>query len=374
MKPKLLFFATEDWFFRSHFLFLAQRARQEGFEVVLAARSTNVFAAGEIRVVDLSFSRGSLNLWDVCRQVLRVRSLMSRENPDVIHVMGLRPILLVLFARIRRPGRVFALTGRGYLSVGRAVWTRLLRLGVQRLLRKEMSAPNSVLLVENAADARWVEDGRPLPARQVMLMPGAGVDARAYTVSPEPSVGPIIVGVAARLVWSKGVDVAVRAVQRLRAARHDVVLRIAGEPDFENPERVADKEINDWRAQTGIELLGHLADINAFWAGVHIACIPSRGGEGLPRALLEAAACGRPIITTDTPGCRDFASGAEVGIVVPASDVDACAEAIRSLLNDGGARRRFGAAARKLVEEAYTLEQAADRAAQSWRAASGLAL
>src|SRR5262249_51494740 len=149
---------------------------------------------------------------------------------------------------------------------------------------------------------------------RVALMPGAGVNTDVFTPQPPPADEPIVVGVVARLIRSKGIDLAVEAVKRLRATGMNIVLRIAGGVEAQNPEHVSDGEIAAWRATGGVELLDRISDVPAFWAGVHIACLPSRGGEGLPRSLLEAAACGRPIVTTDVPGCRDFIGDSGAGL------------------------------------------------------------
>src|SRR5262249_31475396 len=158
---------------------------------------------------------------------------------------------------------------------------------------------------ENSTDRRWVEGEHGLAGDRVIELPGAGVDPSQFKVTTEPADG-LIVGLAARLVKSKGVDLAVAAITALRGRGHAISLRIAGASDPENPEHVDEAQVEVWRRTPGVSVLGRVRDINGFWAGAHIACLPSRGGEGLPRSLLEAAACGRPIVTTDVPGCADF--------------------------------------------------------------------
>lgn len=371
--PRLLFLVTEDWFFRSHFLPLAERARREGFEVIVAGRDTGVLSGAEgLRVIDMPFARGSLQPWDIARQVSLVRAIVNRERPDIVHAIALKPIALLAFARIRSAGRVFALTGRGYLAIARSPVARLARGWLRRLLRRELDAVRSHLLVENGADAQWVAGARPLNEGSVTMMPGAGVDPDAFSVAPERA-GPIVVGIVCRLVRSKGVDIAVEAVRRLRGGGCDVTLRIAGAVDPENPEHVSDEELARWRATPGVSVLGRVDDVNAFWAGAHIACLPSRGGEGLPRALLEAGACGRPIVTTDTPGCSDFVRHEETGLIAP-PEVEALANALQRLADDGGMRARLGAAGRARVCAHYTLRHASDACAAAWRQVAARAL
>ena len=362
-KPKLLFFATEDWFVRSHFVPLLRRARDDGFEIVVAARSSG--ALTDVRVIDTPFARGSLLPWDMARQVTHLRNLLAREQPDVVHAIALKPMALLALSGHSSAGCVFALTGRGYLGVRRSLWTRIVNGGLRTALRRALTEPRSVLLVENTEDRDWLSDHGDLDDR-TLIMPGAGVDPAAYTPAPEPAQGPIVVGIVARLIWTKGVDLAVAAVQGLRDQGEEIVLRIAGDIDAESPEAVDAATIARWRELAGVEVLGRVADVNVFWAGAHIACLPSRGGEGLPRSLLEAAACGRPIVTTDAPGCLDFVTD-DIGIVTPAENVDALMHAIQVLAHNAAVRASMGAAGRAKVIAQHTEDHAADVASHAWR-------
>jgi glycosyltransferase involved in cell wall biosynthesis len=232
-------------------------------------------------------------------------------------------------------------------------------------LRGALRQPRTLLLAENAADRDWLASD--LDA-QALIMPGAGVDPDAYVPAPEP-LGPIAIGIVARLIWTKGVDLAVAAVQALREEGVDVVLRVAGNADDESPEAVSAADIARWRGLPGVEMLGRVADVSAFWSRAHIACLPSRGGEGLPRSLLEAAACARPIVTSDAPGCRDFVSE-DIGIVTPREDVAALTAALRRLVQDGALRASLGAAGRAKVLAGYTESHAASVASEAWRRVS----
>lgn len=370
MKGKrLMFFATEDWFVRSHFLPLLRRAVDDGFDVSVAARSSGALAGvSGVRIIDTQFDRRSLLPWSVWKQVARLEALIENEQPDIIHAIASKPIALLLMARnVSQIGRAFALTGRGYLAASRSPIAALAAERFRAMLRRGLDRGDVILLVENASDRRWVEGSRPLADARVVMMPGAGVDRARFQPAPEPP-GRIVVGVAARLVRSKGIDLLVDAVRQLRAARSDVELRIAGSADADNPEHVSAAELEIWRATDGVTLLGRVSDTSRFWPGMHIACLPSRGGEGLPRVLLEAASCGRPIVTTDVPGCADFVLNNETGLVVQPGDSSALAAALAKLANDAALRRRLGERARARVVTGYTEEHAAAAASGAWRA------
>lgn len=363
---KILFVATEDWFFRSHFLPLADRARADGHEVVVVARDSGALAGKGVRVVDMPFARRAFSPLALIGQIGRLQSVIDAERPDVIHAIALKPITQTMLINTRGAGRAFALTGRGYLALeGASPLIKLAGVGVRTLLRRVLDQPNTALLVENLSDKAWVESGRPLSDDRVVLMPGAGIDLAVFPVAAEPPAPPIVVGVVSRLIVSKGIDKAVKAVAAARARGVDIVMRIAGDADPENPEHVTDAELARWRATPGVELVGRVSDVAGFWAAAHIACLPSRGGEGLPRSLLEAAACARPIVTTDAPGCVDFI-GDDAGIVIKREDVAGLSQALERLALDPELRQRLGAAGRARVETGYTVDKAGAQAARAW--------
>lgn len=367
---KIVFLATEDWFVRSHFLPLLRRARAEGYDVVVAARDTGALADElGVRLAPLPIARGSLRPTALWREVRAVRALLRAERPDLIHIIALRAILLALFAGAHGAGRVFALTGRGFIGVSRKPWARAVGAFLAAGLRGA-ARNGAVLLVENPADRAWVEAGTRLPEMHVLQMPGAGVDIDQYAAAPEPSPPPVVIGSVGRLVRSKGIDVLVAAHQRLRAEGRACELHIAGDADPDNPDDYTLAEIIAWRALPGLVLHGRIYDVPAFWSRAHIACAPSRGGEGLPRVLLEAAACGRPLVASNTPGCSDFIIEGEMGVLAPAENVDALAAALRTLIDDAPLRQRMGAAARARVVAHFTEAHAGDVAAEAWRRAS----
>ena len=363
---KILFVATEDWFFRSHFVALAHRAMRDGHDVVVAARNSGALANEPFRVVDMPFARRAFGPLALQKQLRRLQEIIDGEKPDIIHAISLKSIGLMMMANARGAGRAFALTGRGYLALNnKPLFASLAGWRFRHSLRRAVNRPRSILVVENRADREWVEGGNKLAEDRVVLMPGAGVDANVFGVTPQPHELPVVVGVVARLIRSKGIDIAVDAVSMLRASGQDIVLRIAGDVDVENPEHISDEELERWRATPGVELVGRINDVSGFWSATHIACLPSRGGEGLPRSLLEAAACGRPIVTSDSAGCRDFVSE-DIGFVVECDNVAGFATALAKLAADRALRERMGEQARARVVAAYTIDHASEQAVRAW--------
>jgi glycosyltransferase involved in cell wall biosynthesis len=195
-----------------------------------------------------------------------------------------------------------------------------------------------------------------VPETRLFLIPGSGVDTAQLLPLPEPDT-PITMAYTGRLLEIKGLRTLADAQEQLARAGTPVRLLIAGEPDPSNPAPISADEIERWRRRDGITLLGHVKDIREVWAAAHIAVQASYGGEGLPKSLLEAAACGRPIVATDVPGCRQIARDGVNAVLVPPRDASALSSAIARLAGDAGLRSRFGAASRKIVEQEFSAER-----------------
>ena len=219
------------------------------------------------------------------------------------------------------------------------------------LMRGLLNRPRSAVLVQNSDDRAEIER-RGVDAHRIALIPGSGVDTDALKPSPEPA-GPITIAFAGRLVEDKGVRTLIAAHDLLTSGGHDIRLLIAGLPDAANPTSIPLAEIKAWSDRRNLTHLGFVDDIAGFWASAHIAVLPSRR-EGLPLTLLEAAACGRPLIATDVPGCREIALAGVNALLVPPDNAQALADAISRLAADQALRAEFGAASRVLVEREFS--------------------
>jgi glycosyltransferase involved in cell wall biosynthesis len=205
--------------------------------------------------------------------------------------------------------------------------------------------------VQNPDDRALVE-GLGIDRKRIELIPGSGVDTEALRPLPEPA-GPITIAFVGRLVESKGIRTLIAAHERLSERGRDIHLLVAGTPDPANPTSIAQKEIEAWARRTKVSMLGFVEDIAKLWASAHIAVLPSHR-EGLPLSLLEAAACGRPLIATDVPGCRAIIRPGINGSLVPLGDADALADAIDRLAADAALRHKFGQASRELAENEFS--------------------
>lgn len=360
--PKLLFLVTEDWYFQSHRISLGVSALAGGYDVVLVTRVGEQAAEIEgrgIRVRAVGWRRRGFRPLRELRALYAIWSIYREERPDVVHHVALKPIVYGgLVARmVGVPITVHAITGLGFVFVSRRYWARILRPVLGRVLGWLLAAPGSVVIVQNPDDRDAVESVG-VDAKRICLIPGSGVDEQKFRSIPEPSATkrggmPIVASVVSRMLWDKGIGEFVEAARLLRERKVMLRLRLIGPADDDNPASIPASTLRQWVAEGVVEWCGLREDIPQAWAESHIAVLPSYR-EGLPRSMLEAAAVGRPIVTTDVPGCREIVEPGVNGILVPARDPISLANAIETLARNGPLRRQFGAASRRMIEERFT--------------------
>jgi len=353
---KIIFVVTEDWFFASHFLPMARAAREIGLEVAVVARVRDHRAAIEAtgaRVIPLEAERRSLNPMAAGYAAGQLASILRAEKADLVHCIALRGILVGGFAATLAgvSRRVFALTGLGFLGARTDRRGRLARAALRRLVRG-LETRNTHYLFENSDDPQLLGLNPREP--RVTLLGGAGIDPDRLTPEPLPSQPPLRVAVVARMLWSKGVDVAVDAVRAARAQGAAVELSLYGAPDPSNPKAVPEEVLRRWSDGPGVHWHGPTDDVASVWRAHHVCCLPSRGGEGLPRTLLEGAACGRAVVTTDVPGCRTFVRDGLEGRMVPPDDAASLAQVLVALSREPATVARMGETARQRVLDGFT--------------------
>jgi glycosyltransferase involved in cell wall biosynthesis len=353
---KLLFVVTEDWYFVSHRLALAAAAQAAGFEVVVATRvgrhGEAIRAAG-LRLVPFGLARTYGN---PIREILALVRLYRRERPDIVHHVALKPIMYgAVAARLARvPAQVNAVVGLGWLFTSAKGVMRLIRPAARWTLALLLRTRSSLTIVQNPDDRALLIRSH-LPESRIRLIRGAGVDTRVFAPAPEPA-GPVCVVLAARMLWDKGVGEFVEAARLIRQAGIQACFALVGDPDNDNPASVPEATLRSWHGQDGIEWWGRRDDMPSVYHAAHIACLPSYYREGLPKVLLEAAACGRPLITTDAPGCREVVQDGDNGILVTPRDAQSLARAIGKLIEDEKLRRTMGKRGREIILKDFSSE------------------
>jgi glycosyltransferase involved in cell wall biosynthesis len=369
--PRLLYVVTEDWAFLSHRLPMARAARDAGFEVHVATRVSHGAAAIEAEqfiLHPISFVRGSLSPVAIFSTIAALRRVRREIKPVLTHHVALQTCVLGMLAAFGEPGAcVNAFIGLGYLFTSDSSKARVVRSLVGLLLRFLVNRNGCIALVQNNDDmAALVSLG--IAKARIALIAGSGVDVNRFKPLDEPGGAPTF-GFVGRLLDDKGIRTLVAAQHLLRARAPDARLLIAGTPDPANPASVTEAEAKTWNGQAGIAWLGHVDNIAGFWAQTHVAVLPSRR-EGLPLSLLEAAACGRAMIASDVPGCREVVIHEETGLLFPVDDPVALADAMARLAADSQLRTRCALAARKRVVGKFAAEIIGHQIVDLYRAIS----
>ena len=357
---RLLYIVSADWYFLSHRLPMARAAQAAGFEVHVATGVKDGaarIAAEGFTLHAIPFRRGRLSPYAALRTIAALRGLLGRLRPDIVHCISLQPSVYGGIAALgRHQPAIYAMTGLGFTFTSDTAKARAIRPLVGALLRFLFNRRDACVLVQNGDDRQAMERIGVDPQR-IVTIAGSGVDTDRLVPMPEPISesmsepgGEITVGFAGRLLDDKGIRPLVAAHRLLRQRGYAIRLMIAGTPDPANPTSVTEAEVGAWSKEPGITWLGHVTDIATLWRQSHIAALPSRR-EGLPKTLLEAAACGRPMVATDVPGCREVTIAVETGLLVPPDDPQALADAIARLADDAALRARYGVNARRLAEE-----------------------
>jgi glycosyltransferase involved in cell wall biosynthesis len=361
-RPKLLFLVAEDWYFCSHRLPLAIAARDAGYEVCVVTRvnrHAEVVTAAGLTLIPLQRMRrsGTRPLQELA-SLSELWRVYRREKPDLVHHVGLKPVVYGTFVAylLGVRGVVNALAGLGFVFSSERLFARVLRPVVKRVFSFLLKRRNSRVIVQNARDFEVLTQAVGIAATDVRLIRGAGVDLRLYSEQP-PTVQPPLVVLIARMIWDKGVGDFVEAAFRVRGLGVKARFALVGTPDPENPTSVSEEQLRFWNESGNVEWWGYRADVPAVLSMASISCLPTFYGEGVPKALIEAMASSRAIVTTDIPGCRELVAEGRNGILVAPRDVPALSAALVALIRDPERCRQMGIAGRQMVEQSLSLNQ-----------------
>ena len=359
--PKhLLFLVSEDWYFVSHRLTLAQQAMSEGYKVSVLCNVNNhgaVIKRAGIEVIPLAFNRSDTGLLANVRLLINLIFILRRLAPDILHNVAQKPVLFGTMAGLlcRTPKIVNAFGGLGTLFSSTTMKARLARYGLSMVYRLLFLSKRTHIIVQNRDDDYWLSHSLHIPRDRVSLIRGAGVDVTHFV--PEPQVAPsVVVTLVARMLRNKGIVEFCGAARILESRGLQARFLLVGDPDPLNPTSLSAAELRVLTENSSLEWLGRIDDIRGVWLMSDISVLPSYR-EGLPLSLLESAAMGKPIITTDVPGCREVVENGINGFLVPPKDPLALADAIEKLVLNPELREQFGRASRERAVKEFSSER-----------------
>ncbi|MCD0506098.1 glycosyltransferase family 4 protein, partial [Bordetella petrii] len=330
-RPRLLFVVNNPAFFLSHRLPLALAAQRAGYDVHVATMAgdsvADIVSHGLTQHV-VPMTRSGKNPLQELRTLWALYRLFRQLRPDVVHLVTIKPVLYGgIAARLAGvPAMVSAISGLGFVFVAQGAKAAMIRQVVATLYRLALGHGNSRVVFQNGNDRDVLCGLGAVRDEQVVMIRGSGVALADFPAVDEPP-GPVAALMVSRLLRDKGLLEFVEAARLLKQRGTEVRMLLAGGVDPGNPASASQSDVDAWRAEGCIEALGERSDVAALYAQAHIAVLPSYR-EGLPRSLIEAAACGRAVVTTDVPGCRDAIEPDVTGLLVPARDAQALAYAI----------------------------------------------
>ncbi len=366
-RKRLLFLVTEFYFFDALRKELIRGARAQGYEIYVAGRCRPgdlERAGGEITIIPFAWKRSPsllVSLSYFIPDLLRVGRLLTDVRPDVLHNIALKSSILGSLAAIGRKTTVInAIHGFGFIFMSRGVMARTVQAGCGAVLKLSAHLNDALILLINRHDMALVRDRMGVPSQNLRLIHGTGIDLAKFTPLAAPPDTPFRFLVIGRLLYMKGIHIAVEALRLLRERGFAAELTLCGAPDSDNPSSIPETILAEWKRRPGLVFAGQVAEVKPYIAACHVLVLPSLGGEGLPRALSEAAASGRALIATDIPGSTEIVIDRKTGLVVPANDAAALADAMQWMVEHPADRQAFADAARLMMEQEFSSERVAD--------------
>ena len=359
--PKLLYVVNIPRFFLSHRLPLALAARDAGFDVHVAAsdadsESTRRIDQYGLRFHPLKLDQHGLNPLAELRAFWSLFTLYRRLQPSLLHHVSVKPVIYGgIAARLSGCSNVVhAMSGLGYIFVDQSAKAKLLDMLSRPAFKLALAGGKTRVIFQNPDDRQVFVERGLVAQHKTRIIRGSGVDEAVFQPSHQAITEPPVVLFAGRLLWRKGIGDFVEVARRLRGKAR---FRVVGYEEATSPLNVSSAQLSSWQAEGLIEWLGARDDMPAVYRESNIVCLPSTYGEGVPKVLIEAAACARACVTTDTPGCREIIRHGHNGLLVRPNDIDALTDAVRSLIESPAKREAMGAAGRQIVLAGFTERQ-----------------
>ena len=360
MASRLLFLVNSSSYFLSHRLGIAIEAKKQGYEVHIASPEDGCEDTFKIKGLihhKLPISRTSINIFSEIKAFLNIYFLIKKINPDLLHLITIKPVIYggIISRLIQIKGVVSAVPGLGYVYISKGIRAAILRFFINYFYKVSFSKKSLKIIFQNKDDMNKLRLAVGFDPIKSVIIKGSGVDLDEFKSTPLPEGRPVI-SMISRLQEDKGVKEFARAAQMIKERKIEADFWLIGDTDSSYPSPILIEDLQEWENKGFLSVLGYRKDINILIGNSNIIVLPSYR-EGLPKVLLEAAACGRPVITTDVPGCRAAIEEGKTGLLVPPRDSLSLADKIEYLLGNKELLKKMGNAGRKLAEEHFSLDK-----------------
>jgi glycosyltransferase involved in cell wall biosynthesis len=369
---KVALIANTDWYLYNFRLALAKDLKNGGFEVILISpggRYVSMLEEQGFEWYEWQVGRQSILPWKELGTIRKLKNLYRQLKPDIVHHHTIKPVLYGGMAaqQAKVPAIVASITGRGYALEGRDNRAQLLEQIIKPFYRRVLRSNNTRVIFENDSDQIFFIQAGLVNKIQCNLIESVGVDPDRFFPTPEPE-GPVVILLASRMLWDKGVGVLADAAHLMKQKGLEFKIVLVGNPDPGNPTSISDEQLHAWEKENLLEWWGWQTDMQHVYSQCHIAVLPSFH-EGVPTGLLEAAACGIPIVASDIPGCRTVVIDGETGLLVPPGQSESLAAALENLIVEGDLRGRMGKAGRERILKRFTQQKINQQTIEVYRLA-----
>ena len=352
---KAVLFANTDWYLYNFRIEYAKFLKSQGWDVVLMSPDgeyvEKIEALG-FRHIDMEFSRKGMNPAAESDAIRRIREVYEAEQPDLVHHFTIKCMIYGSIAarQVGVKSIVNSVTGLGFVFLSDKPHVKLVRGIVKHLYKKAFKGTQ--VIFENPDDrALFLEMGLVGEDNSHVIL-GTGIDTDAFVPVRPPDSVPLTI-LPARMLWDKGIGEFVDAAAAIRKEGINARFALIGKMDEGNPACIEYETLTRWQKEGNVEWWGWQDDIYTSISLADIVCLPSYR-EGLPKILLEAAACGRPIVTTDVPGCRETVINGVNGLLVEVKSAESLKNALVRLINDRDLRVKMGEASRELAVSRFS--------------------
>lgn len=364
-KPHLLFIVNTTGSFISHRLSIAKAAINKGYKVSLATGDTD--CAREIKFEGIEhyhipLNRSGRSIFEECRLIYTIYNLLKRLRPNVIHNVTMKPVLYggLINRIVGKVPCVNAITGLGFLFTREGWKASLIQKVLLSFYHISLGGKYSRTIFQNSDDLNLFVSKKITPMQKTCIMKGAGVPLDTYRPSSvKRNSEKINILFPARLLCDKGILELIEAASVL-GPKYPVRFILAGGIDTVNPSAVKQCDLDKWQSFSFVDCIGYQKDMITLYQQSDIVCLPSYR-EGMPRALLEAQACGCPVVTTNVPGCREAIIDSKTGLLVKKGSSRALVEALEKLILDANLRNKMGVAARQFAEASFSIGEVVEQ-------------
>ena len=356
MKKKIFFLVNTDSFFLSHRFDIAKKMIRSNYEVHIGtefSKYKSLFLKSGIKIHEVNFFRNSFNLFKAFYSLIQIFFLLKKIKPDILHAISLKPVIFGGLISFITPIKslVISVTGLGSMFINKGIFYNFREYIFKTFYKVIFLFSNLKVILQNKDDLNYLIKKSNLKKKDVQIIKGSGVNLNKFKFSNIPKGSPIIL-MASRIIKDKGVFEYIEAIRILKKKNFNGKFFLIGDIDNDNPSAISNSLIRLWKKKKMIIYLKHQQNIIKYIKKSSIVVLPSYR-EGFPKILMEAAACGRPVITTNVPGCKDAIVNRVTGYLIPVKKSKPLADLIFNLSKKRNTLKKMGIDARIHAEKNF---------------------